>query len=91
MWDQIKEFKEVLGLLTAVAVVLIAIGGFLMEWRIDVNVREKVNAQGAITPDQLELVVTKMEALKEDVSQIEGHANRLENKIDQMIGILLQD
>jgi len=91
MWEQIKEFKEVLTLISGAAIVLMAIGGYLMEWRIDVNVREQVNAVNAITPQQLEVVVTKLEAIKGDVSQLEGANSRLEDKIDQVIGILLED
>jgi multidrug efflux pump subunit AcrA (membrane-fusion protein) len=86
-----NKFVSENGGILAVLAVCAVIGGAYIEWRIDVNVTSKVNAQGAITPDQLALVSSKLEGIKEDVSKLEGDNDRLEDKIDQVIGILLED
>jgi hypothetical protein len=86
-----KAFISENGGILAVLAVCAVIGAGYMEWRISANVTAAVNAQGAITPEQLAVVTTKLTAIKEDVSKLEGNDNRLEDKIDQVIGILLED
>ena len=86
-----NKFVSENGGILAVLAVCGIIGTAYIEWRISVNVIESVNAQGAITPDQLEVVTTKLEAIKDDVAKLEGIDSRLEGKIDQVIGILLED
>ncbi len=86
-----NKFVSENGGILAVLAVCGIIGTAYIEWRISVNVIESVNAQGAITPDQLEVVTTKLEAIKDDVAKLEGNDSRLEGKIDQVIGILLED
>lgn len=87
MSDFVSKNGGILAVLAACAV----FGAGYIEWRISVNVTEQVNAQGAITPDQLAVVTTKLSAIKEDVAKLEGNDSRLEGKIDQVINILLED
>lgn len=42
-WEQLKEIKGVLTAIISAAIVCMAIGAALMEWRIDANVRAELS------------------------------------------------
>jgi len=91
MLAKLGEVKEALIAIAGVGAVVITIGGFYMEWRIDKNVTDTVNAQGAITPDQLARVTDAQMVIEEDVEDLKDEDDKLDGKIERIVQILLEE
>jgi hypothetical protein len=44
-WQQVSQIKAVLTVVISAALGAMVLGGFIMEWRIDVNVQEQLSKQ----------------------------------------------
>lgn len=88
MWDQIKQLKEVLSLMAAAVVVLVTMGGFFMDWRINVLVKaaidDKFMAAGHVPP-------YRMDQAEENIKDLEASDEKLDGKIERVVGILLEE
>ncbi len=52
-WEQLKEIKGLLASIIAFAAGCLVLGGFLMEWRIDVNVTAALSKQDLATDTKI--------------------------------------
>jgi hypothetical protein len=88
MWEQIKQLKEVLALMAGAVVVIISMGGLLMDWRISVLVKDAIDdkfvAEGHVSP-------YRMDKVEEDINDLEKNDEKLDNKIERVVGILLEE
>jgi len=55
-----------------------------LEWRIAVNVDAKFVAAGSVAPH-------RVSAIEEDVDDLEAEDVKLDNKIERIVGILLEE
>lgn len=78
-WKQLKDIKALVVTMAGMVIVLMGIGGLLIEWRIDVNVRTALAAQDLGTDSK----IVKMDQAtasntsgvaenKEDITGLEG-------------------
>lgn len=79
-WEQIKQLKALVASLVAAAVVCMAIGGAIMEWRIGVNVSAALAAQDLGTDTKIVSMDTNIASNKrtgeeneEDIDQLRGN------------------
>lgn len=76
-WEQLKEIKGLIAGLATLVTVLIVIGGFLMEWRVDVNVTAAVKA--ALADEDLATDSKIIDMDKATATNTSGVAHNKEN------------
>lgn len=86
-----SDFIKNNGGILVVLGVVVAIGMGYLEWRIEVNTTEAINAAGAVTPDQLENALKDILKNAEDIDDLESTDDRFEGKIDRIVDILLEE
>ncbi len=79
-----KDFIQANGGMLAVLAVCFALGAGYLEWRIAVNVDAKFVAAGSVAPH-------RVSAIEEDVNDLEAEDVKLDNKIERIVGILLEE
>ena len=78
------------GPITLALIAFAVIFGYI-ELRAPVMVSSQLNEKKILTTDQMIVLTNTLESMKEDIGRLEGNDGRLEGKIDQVIGILLED
>lgn len=86
-----NKFISENGGILAVLVICFAIGAAYLEWRIDVNATNAVNAAGSVTPEQLAAALKDIADNADDIGKLENADERFENKIDRIVDILLEE
>ena len=94
-WNQLKELKGVLAALIAAAVFCMAIGGALMEWRIEVAVGDALSAQDLGTDskivsmdDEIDANGARAEAAIAAAAAVNTRVDGNECRVEQAFGIL---
>lgn len=80
MSDFIKENG---GIITLLGIAALGIAGYI-EWRISSNVESTLDSQGVVT-------VSRMQQAEKDIADLEKHDEKLDDKIDKIVDILLED
>ena len=95
-WNQLKELKGVLAALIAAAVFCMAIGGALMEWRIEVAVGDALSAQDLGTDskivsmdDEIDANGARAEAAIAAAAAVNTRVDGNERRVEQAFGILI--
>ncbi len=71
------------GMLTVLGVAVILLGAY-GEWRISVAVQAEFDAADQVAPHEIE-------AIEEDIDDLEVADERMDNKIERIVDILLED
>ena len=86
-----SNFVQDNGGMLAVLAVCFAIGAGYLEWRISVNTSDAIDAAGAVTPAQLQLVANTQSEIRQDIDDLKANDTRFDSKLDRIIDILLED
>lgn len=62
-----------------------------IELRAPAMVASELEDKKLITSDQMIVLSNTLESMKDDIGRLEGNDGRLEDKVDQVIRILLED
>lgn len=79
-----KQFFQANGGMLAVLAAFAVVGAGYLEWRISVAVDAKFVAAGSVAPHRVKMV-------EDDIIDLEKTDEKLDNKIERIVGILLEE
>lgn len=79
-----KDFMSQNGGILAVLAVCFALGAGYLEWRIAIAVSDQFAANAQVEPH-------RMEAAEKDINELKQSDEKLDGKIERIVGILLED
>jgi len=89
-WGKLKEVKGLIASIIAGAIVVMAIGGAIMEWRISVNVAAALSAQDLATDSNIMTMNTEIDANEAhadaNTTRIAGNERRVELAFAALMG-----
>lgn len=78
------------GMLTVVGVGIAILAGY-GEWRISTNIDTALKESNIVAAGDLDVIAAKQEAIKDDVSDLKNNDERIDDKLDRIVDILLED
>lgn len=94
-WEQLKQLKGVLTAIISAALVCMAIGAAIMEWRINVNVSEELAKLDIGTDAKIVTMDTSIADNKrtgeENAEDIEQNRRNVEAAFRRLMGLPLED
>lgn len=86
-----KQFIQDNGGALAILGVAMGILAAWGEWRISTNISEQLAAQDTLSASDMALYTTRQESIQEDIGELKQNDQRIDDKLDRIVDILLED